>query len=80
MDSTEGLGAGGWRLDKGAVVMSPAGIDPKLGSGAVRFRGVAQIAGAKGDFNLANQLPGNFQKLGLWVYLSEDSNGLGGIA
>jgi hypothetical protein len=74
MDSTEGLGAGGWRLDKGAVVMSPAGIVPKLGSGTVRFRGVAQIAGAKGDFNIANKLPGNFQKLGLWVHLSEDSN------
>jgi len=74
MDSTGGLGAGGWRFEKGAVEMSPAGIAPKLGSGSVRFSGQAAIAGAKGDFHLANALPGNFQKLAMWVYLSADSN------
>ena len=74
MDSTEGLRAGGWRFEKTAVEMSPAEIQPKLGSGSVRFRGEATIAGAKGDFHLADQLPGNFQKLTLWVYLSADSN------
>lgn len=61
-------------MSKTAVEMSPAGIDPKLGSAAVRFRGQAEIAGAKGDFHLADKLPGNFQKLSVWVYLSEDSN------
>ncbi|MEI6033559.1 MAG: hypothetical protein WCS65_04650 [Verrucomicrobiae bacterium] len=74
MDSTEGLGAGGWKFEKAGVEMSPAGVAPKLGSGSVRFRGVAAIAGAKGDFHLTDQLPGNFVKLGMWVYLSEDSN------
>ena len=74
MDSSGGLRAGGWRFDKAAVEMSPAEIPPKLGSGAVRFRGEAAIAGAKGDFHLCDQLPGNFQKLALWVYLSPDSN------
>lgn len=74
MDSTGGLRAGGWRFEKAAVEMSPADIPPKLGSGSVRFRGEAAIAGAKGDFHLCDQLPGNFQKLALWVYLSEDSN------
>lgn len=74
MDSTDGLRAGGWRMEKAAVEMSPAEIPPKLGSGSVRFRGEATIAGAKGDFHLADQLPGNFQKLSLWVYLSADSN------
>ena len=66
MESTEGLSTGGWRFEKTAVEMSPATIPPKLGSGSVRFRGEASIAGAKGDFHLANQLPGNFQKLALW--------------
>ncbi len=74
MDATEGLRAGGWRLDKAAIEMSPAGIPPKLGSGSLRFRGEAAIAGAKGDFQLAERLPGNFKKLAVWVYLSEDSN------
>jgi hypothetical protein len=74
MDSTEGLKAGGWRFEKTAVEMSPATIPPKLGSGSVRFRGEAAIAGGKGDFHLADQLPGNFQRLSLWVYLSPDSN------
>ena len=73
MDSTGGLGAGGWRLDKATVGMSPAGIEPKLGSGSVRFSGEATIPGAKGDFHLADKLP-EFQKLSVWVYLSDDSN------
>ncbi len=74
MDSTDGLRAGGWRLSKATVEMSPASITPKLGSGAVSFSGEAEIAGAKGDFHLSDKLPGNFQKLAVWVYLSEDSN------
>jgi len=74
MDSTEGMRAGGWRLDKAAIETSPEGIPPKLGSGSLRFRGEAAIAGAKGDFQLSGELPGHFKKLGVWVYLSEDSN------
>jgi hypothetical protein len=74
MDSTDGLRAGGWRLGKPAVGMSPAEVPPKLGAGSVRLSGVAEIAGGKGDFHLMDKLPGNFQKLGIWVYLSEASN------
>ena len=74
MDSTAGLNSGGWHLEKGTVEMSPAEIVPKFGSGAVRFRGEAMIVSAKGDFHLTDKLPGNFQTLALWVYLSDDSN------
>ncbi|GHC05057.1 hypothetical protein GCM10007047_22490 [Cerasicoccus arenae] len=73
-------------LDRGAVsyqakwqlsstnVESYLGLEPKVGAEVLKFSGVAQIAGAKGDFSIIDNPPGEIQMLGMWVYLAPESN------
>ncbi len=51
-----------------------AGQKPKAGLVALKFGGVAASDGGKGDFTITENPPGEIQELGMWVYLSPDSN------
>jgi len=73
MESGDAIGRDGWRI-KSPLVTTAAGVQPKVGQGALVFGGDAEIAGAKGDFSVHGQLPGQTDALGLWVCLDGKAN------
>ncbi|UCG56480.1 MAG: hypothetical protein JSU70_16655 [Phycisphaerales bacterium] len=73
MEPGDNIAAGGWRM-KDFLIKTARNIQAKIGRSALVFEAEAEIAGAKGDFSIHGQLPGNTDVLGLWVYLEEDSN------
>lgn len=74
LDQPSQARAGGWRLDNARTDLLPTASGVKAGSRALRLRGEAAEAGAKGDFGIAEWLPGGCRKLGIWFYLSPTSN------
>ncbi len=64
---------GSWRM-KGARATSLTGVEVKVGLGAARFQGEAEIAGGKGDFAVADRFPGEVDGLGVWIHLAADAN------
>ena len=74
LDAPGSVGKGGWRLESLAVALAGTDIPAKVGSSALVLRGDAQIAGAKGDFSLAEGVPGAAKTVGMWVFISADSN------
>ena len=73
MEWGDDIGRGGWRM-KGLLVTAAEGVQPKVGRGAPVFGADAEIPGAKGDFSVHGQLPGQTDALGLWVHLDKDAN------
>ncbi|MBN2473345.1 MAG: hypothetical protein JXB62_01960, partial [Pirellulales bacterium] len=73
MEPGDTIGTGGWRM-KDYLVKTAEDAPPKIGRGALDFVAEAEIAGAKGDFTVHGQLPGETSALGLWVCLREDAN------
>ena len=73
MESGDHIGRGGWRMTS-PLVKTAEGMQAKVGRGALVFGADAEIPGAKGDFSVHGQLPGQTHALGLWVYLDEDAN------
>jgi hypothetical protein len=73
LESSGDVQKGGWQLNRLAVeaVTTPAA---KVGSSALELRGDAAVAGAKGDFTLWNEVPGECRALGLWVHLPDGAN------
>ncbi len=67
LDADSPVDKGGWKL--GSLTAAPAEVTPKVGQCALRLGGVAEQAGAKGDFALARSVPGQCRSLSLWVYL-----------
>ncbi len=65
--------AGSWRMKqaRALAVQDPA---PKLGASALRFQGVAEIAGGKGDFSIADKPQGELYAAGLWIHLEPGAN------
>lgn len=74
LESDSPIEKAGWMLKNLAVVPAPKQIVPKIGQTALLLRGDAEQAGAKGDFTVTGALPGNPKFVGIWVYLSPDSN------
>ncbi len=62
-----------WKMH-GAQASAAGALKAKVGSVAMRFSGEAEIAGAKGDFGLTGEIPGEVRFLGIWVHLEENSN------
>lgn len=67
------LSAGKWKLKTASASVYP-GLEPKIGAVALKFEGMAEIAGGKGDFSVVAAPPGELEWLGAWVYLTPDSN------
>lgn len=72
LDAPAGAGTGGWKM--GGLTVVASGGTPKLGVAALRFAGVAEIAGGKGDCSLQAPALANCRRLGLWVDLATDAN------
>lgn len=64
---------GSWRMQKARVV-AVNDPEPMFGSSALRFEGVSEIAGGKGDFSIAEKPRGELVAAGLWVHLDIDAN------
>ena len=62
-----------YKMEKTSAAAYP-GIEAKVGMEALKFSGVATMAGAKGDFSVVENPLGEIQELGMWVYLAPDSN------
>jgi hypothetical protein len=59
---------------KSTSALAYPGLDPKVGLQALKFSGIASMGGAKGDFSIVENPPGEIQELGMWVYLAPESN------
>ena len=74
LDDTASVAAGGWKL-KRTHVATAEHIVPKLGWTALTLGAAeAEQAGAKGDFRVREDVPGETRTIGLWVHLAEDAN------
>ena len=74
LDADSQVGKAGWRMADLSVAPAPAATGAKLGQGALRFRGDAAEAGAKGDFTVSGPVPGNCRWVGMWVHLGPGAN------
>lgn len=74
LDAPESVQKGGWRLENLSVSLAGSEIPVKVGSNALILRGDAKIAGAKGDFPLAEGIAGQAKTLGMWVFLPPNAN------
>ncbi len=62
-----------WRMSQ--TYVEAGEVEPKLGTGALTLGAhAAEVAGSKGDFTVAEWLPGRPTMLGMWVHLSPDAN------
>jgi hypothetical protein len=74
LDDTALVAAGGWKM-KRTHVATAEHIAPKLGWTSLTLRAAeAEQAGAKGDFRVREDVPGETRTIGLWVHLAEDAN------
>lgn len=66
----------GWEMSSLLFQLAPPDVTPKIGSSAVKLTGNAHRENAKGDYRLTSAFPidGTVHMLGIWVYLSPDSN------
>ncbi len=74
LDASSHIDKGAWRLTDLTSEAAASGIKPKFGQSALTLGGTAEVAGAKGDFTLVGNVPGNGQVIGMWVYLKPDAN------
>ncbi len=64
---------GRYHLESANVTVYPD-LEPKAGLAVLKFSARAGMGGAKGDFAITGGVPGDLQDLGMWVYLTPDSN------
>ncbi len=64
---------GKYHLESTDVSVYPD-LEPKAGLAVLKFSARAGIGGAKGDFSITDVIPGDLQELGMWVYLTPESN------
>jgi hypothetical protein len=72
LEDGDSIRRGGWQMS--ALSSSRAATPAKFGSGALTFGGVAQGAGSKGDYAVANEVPGTVRALSLWAHAAPNSN------
>lgn len=74
LDDVASVAVGGWKM-KRTYVTTAQHITPKLGRTALTLGAAeAEQAGAKGDFRVHQDVPGETRTIGVWVYLAEDAN------
>ena len=74
MDDAASVTAGSWKMN-GTYVTTAEDVPAKLGRTALTLGAAeAEQAGAKGDFRVYEDVPGETRTIGLWVHLAEDAN------
>ncbi len=66
--------AGGWRVSGARTSVAPPTVGTRVGAVALRFSADAEGPGCKGDFDVSAAVPGECQRLGMWVYLEPNAN------
>lgn len=64
---------GSWNLDK-PYVIAAEDLEPQMGAAALTFGGDARVRQSKGDFRVANKVPGEPQQITFHAHLAEDAN------
>lgn len=64
---------GSWYLTE-PYIKPATEVEPKMGAAALTFGGNAGGRGGKGDFDVSKAIPGEPEKVGLYVHLTEDAN------
>jgi hypothetical protein len=74
MDDTLSVRTGAWKL-QGAYVTTCEHLPPKLGSTVLTLGAdTAEQAGAKGDYRVHENVPGEASLIGMWAYLTKETN------
>ena len=74
MDDAASVATGAWKM-KGTYVIAAEQVPPRLGWTSLTLGAAeAEQAGAKGDFRVRENMPGETRTIGLWVHLKKDSN------